>query len=201
MHSLNNVLAALDISDQIGRGLTLVRRMDNPIGCLFLAAILIGINLLLWPWIWYLDIDATREFGEAHAALIRDMDVPVPIPNPALAGALLAGGLLLPTLIEMGSPVLARYGITVAAWLFWICIAVDAYTDFPRVAAILAPSEPTNAWWQYPFFFLARMILLFFATMGLEFWFAITSIVALALILRSLALGVGGGGSRRTRYD
>jgi hypothetical protein len=92
MRSLNDLLAALDISDQIGRGLTLVRRMDNPVGCFVLVAILVAINALLWPWIWYFDIDSTREFGEAHARMIQEMPVPVPVPDPALAGILLAGG-------------------------------------------------------------------------------------------------------------
>jgi hypothetical protein len=193
MRSLNDLLAALDISDQIGRGLTLVRRIDNPVGCFVLVAILVAINALLWPWIWYFDVDATREFGEAHARMIQDMPVPVPVPDPALAGILLAGGLLLPTLIEMGAPVLGRCGISIAAWLFWICVAVDAYTDFPRVAAFLEPYAPDGGWWQLPFFFIARMVLLFFATLGLEFWFAVTSVLALALLFRGLALGVSGG--------
>jgi hypothetical protein len=44
-------------------------------------------------------------------------------------------------------------------WLFWICVAVDAYTDFPRVAAFLEPYAPDGGWWQLPFFFIARMVL------------------------------------------
>jgi hypothetical protein len=191
MHGLNDILAALDISEQIGRGLVLVRRLDHSIACFILAVILVAINALLWPWIWYFDIDATRAFGETHARLILDMPVPAPVPDPALVGILLAGGLLLPTLIEMGAPVLGRYGIAIAAWLFWICVAIDAYTDFPRVAAFLEPYAPNGGWWQWGIFYIARMVLLFFATLGLEFWFAVTSILALALLLRGLALSVG----------
>jgi hypothetical protein len=34
---------------------------------------------------------------------------------------------------------------------------------------------------------------LFFATLGLEFYFAVTSVIVLALLLRGLALSTGGG--------
>ncbi len=193
MRGLNSLLAALDISDQIDRGLTMVRSIGNPISCLILASILAAINALLWPYIWFLDIDATREFGQVHAQLIRDMPVPVPIPDPQLARLLLMGGLLLPTLAEMGAPVLGRFGIHAASWFFWLCVALDAYTDYPRVAELLAPYAPTGSWWQLPFFFVARMTLLFFATLGLEFYFAVTSVIVLALLLRGLALSTGTG--------
>jgi hypothetical protein len=193
MRGLNTLLAALDISEQIDRGLVLVRSIANPVTCLILAGVLAAINALLWPWIWFLDIDATREFGQVHAQMIRDMPVPVPTPDPQLAGLLLMGGLLLPTLAEMGAPVLGRFGINAAAWFFWICVSLDAYTDYPRVADLLAPYAPDGGWWQVPFFFVARMILLFFATLGLEFYFAVTSVIVLALLLRGLALGAGGG--------
>jgi hypothetical protein len=197
MGMLNTILTALDISDQVERGLGLVRTITNPIASFLLAAILTAINIILWPWIWYFDIDATREFGAAHARMIQQMPVPVPVPDPALVGLLLAGGLLLPTLVEMGAPVLSRYGVAIAGWLFWICVAVDAYTDYPRVAAFLEPYAPTGGWWQVPFFFVARMVLLFFATLGLEFWFAVASVLVLALILRGLSLSAGGGRRRR----
>jgi hypothetical protein len=198
MRGLNAILTVLDISDQIGRGLTLVRAITHPIASFILAAILVAINIILWPWIWYFDIDATREFGEAHATMIQQMPVPVPVPDPAFVGLLLAGGLLLPTLVEMGAPVLSRYGIAIAAWLFWMCVSLDAYTDYPRVAAFLEPYAPEGGWWQVPFFFVARMVLLFFATLGLEFWFAVTSVLVLALVLRALALSAGGGSRRST---
>jgi hypothetical protein len=193
MRSLNAILASLDISEQIDRGLVLVRSISNPMTCFILAGVLAAINALLWPWIWYLDIDATRAFGETHARMIQEMPVPVPVPDPQLAGLLLMGGLLLPTLAEMGAPVLGRFGINAAAWFFWICVSLDAYTDYPRVADLLAPYAPTGTWWQLPLFFVARMILLFFATLGLEFYFAVTSIIVLALLLRGLVISTGGG--------
>jgi hypothetical protein len=103
------------------------------------------------------------------------------------------GGLLLPICAEMGAPVLGRFGISTAAWVFWICVSLDAYTDYPRVADLLAPYAPTGGWWQVPFFVVARMIVLFFATLGLELYVAVTSVIVLALLLRGLALSASGG--------
>lgn len=193
MFGLNRMMASLDIADQLGRALQMVRSVDNAIIAAMVAFVLTAINFVLWPWIWYFDIDATREFGEVHAQLIRDLPVPVPMPDPALAGLLLMGGLLLPTLVEMGTPLLARFGVAIASWLFWMCVAIDSFTDYPQVAAFVEPYRP-DVWWQVPAFWLARMVLLFFATLGFEFWMAVTSVVVLTLVLRGLSLS-----SPRTR--
>jgi hypothetical protein len=201
LQALNGVLESLDISEQVGRGLRLVRSVNNPMTCVILAGILTAINFFLWPWIWFLDIDATREFGEIHARMIQQMAVPVPMPDPAMAGLLLMGGLLLPTLAEMGTPVLGRFGINVAVWFFWICVALDAYTDYPRVQQVLAPYAP-DYWLWIGFFWLARGVVLFFATLGLEFYCAVSSVIVLALLLRALALssrGTTAGGTYDSR--
>ncbi|NJL06737.1 MAG: hypothetical protein HC911_17910, partial [Chloroflexaceae bacterium] len=110
----------LDISDQIGRGLLMVRSMHNPLQCLILAAFLTTTNFILIPFIWYFDVDATRAFTEQHTALVLGAFVPELSPSiPAMLGILAAGMLALPTLIEMGFPILARWGVVLAGWLFW----------------------------------------------------------------------------------
>ncbi len=185
---LREVMRHLDIADQIGRGLALVRSMSNALQCLILATILTATNLILIPFIWYFDVDATRAFTEQHTATLLGAFVPDLSPTiPAMLGILAAGMLLLPTLIEMGFPILARWGVVLAGWLFWFAVLLDAITDYPRVEQFLSGYTPF-AWWHHLVLWGSHVGLLFFATIGFEFVFAVTSVIVLALLLRGLAL-------------
>ena len=94
----------------------------------------------------------------------------------------------------IGTPVLARYGVSVAAWLLWCVIAIDAYTDFPRVNAIMQVNHAwfitsAGGWWGEILFWLARAALLFMATVGLELFFVVLAICALALLIKGFSTG------------
>jgi hypothetical protein len=184
---------AIDISEQLTRGMRAVRTVPAGMPSLLLAGMLIAINVFLWPLIWYLDLDSTRAFGEGLGDVIATSGAPLPAP---VLGWVLLGSLLVFTLLELVTPLLARHGVGVAAWLGWLALLIDAYTDYPRVATLLEPrySEFTTRAGDFfgPLLFMAaRIVVLFFASIGLELWFAVTSVLAIALLLKGLA------GSRR----
>ncbi|NJL06682.1 MAG: hypothetical protein HC911_17625, partial [Chloroflexaceae bacterium] len=151
-------------------------------------AFLTTTNFILIPFIWYFDVDATRAFTEQHTALVLGAFVPELSPSiPAMLGILAAGMLALPTLIEMGFPILARWGVVLAGWLFWFAVLLDAITDYPRVEQFLN-GYALSEWWHHPVLWGSHVGLLFFATIGFEFVFAVTSVIVFALVLRGLAL-------------
>ena len=182
---------AIDISEQLTRGLRAVRTVPAGVPSLLLAGMLSAINIFLWPLIWYLDLDSTREFGAAVGDVIAASGAPLPAP---VLGWVLLGSLLVFTLLELATPLLARHGVSVAAWLGWLALLIDAYTDYPRVATLMEPrygefTAQAGDVFGPLLFMIARIVVLFFATIGLELWFAVTCILAVALLIKGLAGG------------
>jgi VanZ family protein len=98
------------------------------------------------------------------------------------------------TLLELATPLLARHGVSVAAWLGWLALLIDAYTDYPRVASLMEPrytefTAQAGDFFGPLLFMIARIVVLFFATIGLELWLAVTCILAVALLIKGLAGG------------
>lgn len=189
---MDRFFEAIDITTQLRRALQAIRSIPNGLPSLLLCAVFLLICCFLWPWIWYLDLDATRAFGEDKAQFV--LATGIPFPDPSLAGWSLLGGLLLFTLLELGTPVLARYGVSVASWLLWCAIAMDAYTDFPRVNAIMLTHyawfiASAGGFWGNILFWLVRAALLFLATVGLELFFVVLAICAVGLLLKGLLPG------------
>ena len=188
---MDKFFEAIDISEQLTRGLRAVRTVPAGVPSLLLAGMLVAINVFLWPLIWYLDLDSTREFGEGLGDVIAASGAPLPAP---VLGWVLLGSLVIFTLLELSTPLLARHGVTIAAWLGWLALVIDSYTDYPRVATLLEPRYgefTTQAGDVFGplLFMIARIVVLFFATIGLELWFAVTCVLAIALLLKGLAGG------------
>jgi hypothetical protein len=188
---------SIDITAQLSKSLNAVRSVPNGIPSLLLGLIFWAICWVLWPYIWFLDLDATREFGQEKAAMVASAGVP--FFDPSIAGWSLLGGILLFTLIELGSPILARWGVTLAAWLLWCALAIDAYTDFPRVDQIMQVNyfwftDQAGEFWGTGLFWVARAGLLFMATLGFELAFILLIICGFALVLK--AFGGRGGRAR-----
>lgn len=193
---MDRFFESIDLSVQLQRALAAVRSIPNGIASLIMGLLFWGICYVIWPWIWFLDLDATRAFGEEKAAIVAQSGVP--FFDPTVLGWSLLGGLLLFTLIELGSPILARFGVSLAAWLLWTALAIDAYTDFPRVDEVMQVSyswfiQEAGSFWGTGLFWLARAGLLFMATIGLELAFLLLLICGIALLLKAF----GGGKGRR----
>lgn len=191
---MDRFFESIDLSAQLGKALTAVRSIPNGIPALIMGLVFWAICYVLWPWIWYLDLDATRAFGEEKAGIVAASGVP--LFDPTLAGWSLLGGLLLLTLIELGSPILARFGVSLAAWLLWCALAIDAYTDFPRVDQIMQTNygwfvQQAGEFWGTGLFWVARAAFLFMATLGLELAFLLLLVCGLALLLKGLSGGRG----------
>ncbi|NNJ13745.1 hypothetical protein EKD04_025810, partial [Chloroflexales bacterium ZM16-3] len=192
---MDRFFESIDITAQLRNALRAVRSIPNGFPSLLLALIFGMSCYVLWPWIWFLDLDSTRAFGQARAAIVADAGVP--FFDPAAFGWSLLGGLFLFTLIELGSPVLARFGVAPAAWLLWAAICVDSYTDYPRVAALMEPNRTwfvteAGTFWGTGLFWVVRAGLLFVATIGLELAFVVLAVCAVALLLKTFM-----GGPRR----
>jgi hypothetical protein len=181
---MNGFLDAIDLSENVSRGIAAVRGLRG-LPALIAAAALGMICVALAPLVWYFDIDATIYATDTAVNII----VPTLPPEWASAAALVALGLsLLPTLIELFGARFAMAGIRVAAGMVYFFSAFDALTDWPRVA------EFCSAYRQHfdglgllavPAFVLFRALFLFMATFGFELAIIVFAVCAFACMLQS----------------
>lgn len=103
----------------------------------------------------------------------------------AIIGQLLT---LLPTLAEFTMPRLAAAGFRVAGIMVYSLAIFDAFTDWQPVKVIMDGARAgfdSFGLLALPVWWLARLILLFMATIGFEMIFVITLVCALHLLWQS----------------
>jgi hypothetical protein len=181
---MNAFLDAIDLSENISRGVAAVRGLRG-LSALITAAALGLICVALAPLCWYFDIDATLAATDTAVSIV----VPTLPGEWASAASLVALGLtLMPTLIELFGARFAMAGIRVAAGLVYFFSAFDALTDYPRVAAFC---EAYRAWFEGLgvlagiAFFVFRALFLFLATFGFELLFVVFAVCAFACLAQA----------------
>lgn len=181
---MNGFLDAIDLSENIARGLAAIRGIRG-LPALILGAALALICVALTPLVWYFDIDATMGATDAAVSVILPT---IPYEYASLAALVALGLTLLPTLVELFGARFAAVGIRVAAGLVYFFSVFDAITDWPRVHEFMEAYRPVfdeMGLIGAPVFWGVRALFLFMATFGFELLLIVFAVCALALIIGS----------------
>ena len=126
----------MDLPENLQRGLYVVRPIRG-LAAAVMAAVLLYLAWLLWPWLWYFDLESTVVWTQQALATVQ----------PTLGGAMpwseafrqnigwfVTGITYLPTLVELFTVRFASGGIKTARVLVVFFSAFDLVTDWPRVS-------------------------------------------------------------------
>lgn len=189
MRALYAFWDAIDVSENIARGLTAVRGVRG-LNAIVLALALGIINYGLFWLILTFDIGATLEWtDEAAKSVDRALgSSTIPLEVASAAGYVVLALTLLPTLVELFGARFAKVGIAFASGLVFAFSLFDMITDWPRVAEFFdsfrgAAEEAGIIGWAL--FYVLRIGWLFMASFGFEALFIIFSVCILALLLQS----------------
>lgn len=175
-------LNLIDLSLNIQRGLLAIRGVSGGVA----ALMAVGLTILacgLAPLVWFFDLSATIAYADP---LVRELTPTLPGQFVAFATFVVLSLTLLPTIVELLMP---RIGTQVqsAAFLVFLFSAVDAVTDWPRVAATMAAYHANFAQWGMAgnvLWFVLHPVLLLFATFLFELLFVLCCVLILALVLK-----------------
>jgi hypothetical protein len=168
----------MDLPENLQRGLFVCRPIKGlPAG--IMAAVLLALCWLLWPWLYYFDIESTAVWSQgALTSLQAAMGTAMPL-SDAYASNLIwfvTGSTFLPTLIELFTVRFASAGIKAARILVLFFATFDLVTDWPRVSAFI--DAYALGWWGW----LLKVPLLLLASFGLQSLFIIFGICGFALL-------------------
>lgn len=178
----NAVLDTLDLGDNLQKALASVRHMRGG-EARGLGAALLALAAGLAPLVWYFDVQPTMDWISAAAPdLLAAMPGELALLAPVIGIALY----LLPTLFEVALPRLAAAGFRFAEFLAYGATVFDGTTDWPRVVQVMNGAHPRFAAFGVigdPVWYLARFLLLAFATIGFELVFVVCLICGLVLLV------------------
>jgi hypothetical protein len=184
----NALLDTADLGLNLDRALSAVRGLRGG-AARILGLVFVAIVLALLPFVWYFDVEPTVDWlNTASAPALASLPAALALLAPAI-GILIN---FLPTLFEFALPRLAAAGVRVAALLSYGAALFDATTDWPRVA------QTMDAGWERfatfgqlaaPLWYLARVGLLFLATLGFELAITLCAACAVVLLLNSFKPG------------
>lgn len=178
----NAVLDTLDLGDNLQRALASVRHMRGG-EARGLGVALLAITAGLLPLVWYFDVQPTMDWiGAAAPSLISALPGELALLAPIVGIALY----LLPTLFEVALPRLAAAGFRFAEILAYAASVFDATTDWPRVVQVMDAAHPrfqAFGWFGEPAWYLARLLLLAFGTIGFELVFVICLVCGAVLVV------------------
>jgi len=177
-------LDALDMAGAVQRALAALAGLHG-LEALVLAIGLAALDVPAWVLAWHFDFNPTLQATAGLAARIMPSLPPAAQPYAGLISILFT---LLPMLGEFCLPRLAGAGFAVAVYAIYLLSLFDCYTDWPNVVATMADARSGFDGFGIlaaPAFYLARIILLAFATHGFELLAVVIGICALKLFAQS----------------
>ncbi|MEI8164915.1 MAG: hypothetical protein WCG26_00990 [Chloroflexales bacterium] len=131
------LLDLMDLPDNLERGLMIVRPVRG-LNAGIMAAVLLGLCWLMWPWLYYFDIESTAVWSTAAldslGGTLAGAGMPMSDSYNANIGWFVTGSTFLPTLIELFTVKFATGGIKAARVLVLFFATFDLVTDYPRVS-------------------------------------------------------------------
>jgi len=193
------ILGNLDISKGIDRARYATMRQRTALAALIKASANVIKAFVFFVLAWIFDFDSTFDFFvPGIGSLLTSTGQP-----PWLLYVIPSFFVLLSltnTLIQLFAPDLAEEGIGLIAFLIYMTIAFDAWTDYPRVQVFLSFYEPEGGW-EWILWLAMHPILLFVATIMLEFAAVVFAATAVFSFVWSLKLAIAASFTRRVRYD
>jgi hypothetical protein len=175
-------LDALDLGDNVQRSLANLSGIRGA-AALVLAIALAALDIVFWALAWHFDFQPTIAATSAFAAHILPS---LPGDVAQYTGAIAILFTLTPMLMEFSLPRLAAAGFRVATYAIYLVSIFDAITDWPNVVAVVSRSGFDQfgilAW---PAFYLARLVLLAFATHGFELLAVVIAVCVFKLLWQS----------------
>jgi hypothetical protein len=170
----------MDLPENLQRGLYVVRPIKG-LAAGIMAAVLFALCWLMWPWLYYFDIESTAVWSQGAltslTATLNNAGMPIAGTYTDNIAWFLTGSTFLPSIVELFTVRFASGGIKAARILVLFCATFDMVTDWPRVSAFM-DAYNLGAWgW------LLKIPLLLLASFGLEMLFLVFAICAVALLL------------------
>lgn len=172
----------MDLPDNLQKALGIVRPIRGVSAAVF-AVVLFFLCWLMWPWLYYFDIESTAIWTEralmALQTALNSGVMPGAATYATYAGWFVTGATFLPTLIELFTARFAQGGLKVASALVIFFSTFDLVTDWPRV------SEFVDTLGVEPLIGLAlKLPLLILASFGFQSLFIIFLVCGFVLILQ-----------------
>lgn len=175
----------LDLPTNLQRGLGAVRPLRG-LAAGIMAVVLLCLCWLLWPWLWYFDIESTAVWSQAAldtlGQTLHGAALPMGESFTSNMAWFVTGTTFLPSIIELFAVRFASAGIQAARVLVLFFATFDLVTDFPRVSAFVDAYGFTGL-----VGILLKLPLLVLASFGLESLFIIFAVCAVACLLSSRA--------------
>jgi len=169
----------LDLPENLQRGLYVCRPITG-LAAGIMAAVLCALCWLMWPWLWFFDIESTAVWSEAAlAGLTWGSTMPLGDTYTSNLSWFVVGSTFLPSIVEMFTVRFASGGIKAARILVMFFATFDLVTDWPRVSAFV------DTYKSLPWLlgFGLKLPLLVLASFGLEMLFIVFGICAFALVM------------------
>jgi hypothetical protein len=179
---MNWLFDLMDLPDNLQRALGICRSIRG-LSALIMAGVLFFLCWLMWPALWYFDIESTAVWtDQAIQAMGATLSSGAPLMDTytSNAGWFVTGFTFLPTLIELFTARFAQGGIKVASALVIFFSTFDLVTDWPRV------NEFINALGvEGPMGLALKIPLLILASFGFQSLFIIFLVCGFALLLQA----------------
>ncbi len=166
---LNWLWDLIDISDNMHRNDRFITRQRNGMPSLWHAVSYWAISIALLAAVWYFDVQSTL----VGLSSVTDVIIPtLPLQTARLTWWVICSFTILPTLLELFSGGMAKEEIKIVQVAVIGFTAFDAITDIPRAYQFvmgLWPQIQLLGWGiDYIVFWFFFIVILFFATIGLE---------------------------------
>jgi hypothetical protein len=182
----------MDLPENLQRGLYVCRPIRG-LSAGVMGGILLFLCWLLWPWLWYFDIESTQVWTDQTIQTLQptlgNAAIPMISTYSEYAGWIVTGMTFLPTLIEMFTVRFASAGIKAARLLVLFFATFDMVTDFPRVSAFVDTLNATGAFKLLLLLMKAPLLLL--ASFGLQQLFIVFLACGIVLLLNSRGQPIG----------
>lgn len=173
----------MDLPENLQRGLYVCRPIRG-LAAAIMAIILFFLCWLLWPWLWYFDIESTQAWSSAAlntlTGTLSNAGIPIVTTYNDNIGWFITGTTFMPTIIELFIVRFASAGIKAARILVLFFATFDMVTDWPRVSAFV-DSFHMNGFVA----FLLKVPLLLLASFGLQSLFIIFVVCGLLLLINA----------------
>jgi len=187
---MNWLFDLLDLPANLQRGLGAVRGLRG-LSAGVMAVVLMALCWLLWPWLWYFDIESTAVWSQAAldtlGQTLHGAALPMGDGYTSNMAWFITGTTFIPSLVELFAVRFASAGIQAARVLVLFFCTFDMVTDFPRVSSFVDAYGVTGL-----VSILLKVPLLMLASFGLESLFIIFAICAVACLLNSRGAPVQG---------
>ena len=190
---MNWLYDLMDLPENLQRALGIMRPIRG-ISAGVMAAVLLFLCWLMWPWLWYFDVESTAVWTEKAmivlSGTLSNAGMPALDTYATNASWFVTGATFLPTLIELFTVRFAQGGIKAATTLVLFFSTFDLVTDWPRVNEFVNSLGISNGLIA----FALKIPLLILASFGLQSLFIIFAVCGAVLLMnvrqdRSAAAG------------